>query len=183
MVRVKSTWSNQANERGQAVLLAALVLVVALLPIIAAYLQLGYGGEGVVSVDEDRQREARHLLERAVQEEASALDGEYRWRQRDTTAERLRTRLEPTTRQLPRSRLDEGVAHQLSYNQSHAAAWASERCPGGPNRQFGPCDAIDGVVVQDRAGQTYVLAVAVDITLTTPDGASTLTTVIRVRAG
>lgn len=183
MVRVKSTWSNQANARGQAVLLAALVLVVALLPIIAAYLQLGYGGESAVGVDDDRQREARHLLERAVQEEASAIDGRYRWRQRDVAVDRLRERLEPTARQLSRSRLNEGVVQQLSYNESRAAAWASARCPGGPNRQFGPCEAIDGLVVQDRADQTHILAVAVDILLTTPDSESTLTTVIRVRAG
>lgn len=183
MVRVKSTWTNQANRRGQAVLLAAFVLAVALLPIIAAYLQVGYGGESAVAVDEDRQREARHLLERAVQEQASAVDGRYRWRQRDAAVERLRAALEPTARQLPRSRLDEGVVQQFSYNQSHAARWAGDRCPSGPNRQFGRCDTFDGVVVQDRAGRTHILAVAVDISLTTPNGNSTLTTVIRVQAG
>lgn len=182
MVRVKSTWSSQANERGQAVLLAAVVLVVALVPVVAAYLQLGYGGQPS-TIDDDGQREARQLLERAVQEHAGGIESSYRWRQRDAAAERVRDRLEPTTRQLTRSRLDENIVHQTRYNQSRAASWASERCPGGPNRQFGSCEAIRGVVVQERAGRTHVLAVAVDLSVTTPAGDSTLTTLIRVRAG
>lgn len=179
---MKSTWSSQAGRRGQAVLLAAVVLVVALVPVIAAYLQLGYGGQSS-PIDDDGQREARQLLERAVQEHASGIESSYRWRQRDAAAERVRDRLDPTMRQLAQSRLDENTVHQTRYNQSHAASWASARCPGGPNRQFGPCEAIRGVVVQERAGRTHVLAVAVDLSVTTPDGASTLTTVIRVQAG
>jgi len=183
MVRVKSTWSSQANGRGQAVLLAAVVLVVALIPVVAAYLQLGYGGQTAAGVDDDRQREARQLLERAVQEHASGIESSYRWRGRDAAAERVRGRLEPITRQLTRSRLDETTVQHVAYNQSRAASWASERCPSGPDRQFGPCEAISGVVVQERAGQTHVLAVAVDLSTTTPAADSRLTTVIRVQAG
>lgn len=164
-------------------MLAAVVLIVALVPVIAAYLQLSYGGQSAAGIDDDRQHEARQLLERAVQEHASGIESTYRWQQRDAAAERIRDQVEPTTRQLTRSRLDEYTVHQLRYNQSRAASWASERCPGGPNRQFGPCEAISGVVVQERAGRTHILAVAVDLSVIIPDGDSTLTTVIRVRAG
>jgi hypothetical protein len=183
MVRVKPTWSSQANERGQAVLLAALVLVVALLPIIAAYLQLGYTGEAPVGIASDTEAETERLLERTVQEETSDIPADYRWSERRDAAERVRERLEPAAEALEQSRLDNGVTQQLRYNDSRADDWMSDNCPSGPDRQFGSCDAIDGIVVQQRGGRTHILAIAIDLLTTAPEYDSTVTTVIRTQAG
>jgi len=181
MVRVKSTWSNQASERGQVVLLAALVLVVALIPITAAYLQLGYGGETYAVIGTDAEQDTDRLLERTVQTETDDIPSRYPWSERQDAAERVHERIEPTVESLERSRLDNGITQQLTYNQSRASRWAVAHCPGGPDRQFGPCEAIDGIVVQERAGQTHVLAVAFDLTTTARNYDSEFTTVVRVQ--
>lgn len=181
MVRVESTWSSQANERGQVLLLAALVLVVALIPIAVAYLQLGYEGEAHAGIESDTERDTQRLLERAVQEETNDIPATYDWSERRDAAENTRDRLEPTTEGLETSRLDDGVTQRLRYNESRADEWAIDHCPGGPDRQFGPCVSINGIVVQERAGQTHVLAIAIDLTTTAPDRDSTLTTVIRAQ--
>lgn len=181
MVRVKSTWSNQANERGQVVLLAALVIVVALVPIVAAYLQLGYEGSTHAGIDSDTEQDTQRLLERTVQEETSDIPTAYDWRARQDAIERVRERLTSTVEGVERSRLDDGVTQQLTYNESRANGWVAEHCPSGPDRQFGSCKAIDGLVVQERAGQTHVLAVAFDLTTTAPDRESSLTMVIRAQ--
>jgi hypothetical protein len=178
---MKPTWTDQANERGQAVLLAALILVVALVPIVVAYLQLGYEGESHAGIGSDTDLDTQRLLERAVQEETSDIPSTYDWNERQRAIERVRGRLSPTVEGLSRSRLEDGITQQLTYNESSADDWAADRCPGGPDRQFGSCTAIDGIVVQERAGQTHVLAVAVDLTTTTSDRDSTLTTVIRTQ--
>jgi hypothetical protein len=96
MVRVKSTWSNQASERGQVVLLAALVLVVALIPITAAYLQLGYGGETHAVIGTDAEQDTDRLLERTVQTETDDIPSRYSWSERQDAAERVHERIEPT---------------------------------------------------------------------------------------
>ncbi len=45
-----------------------------------------------------------------------------------------------------------------------------ENLPHGPNRQFGGCQADRGVVVQNRDGETHVLAVAFNLRVTTELG-------------
>ncbi|WP_336326254.1 DUF7261 family protein [Halovenus sp. HT40] len=183
MVRVKPTWLTQANKRGQVVLLAALVLVVALVPIVAAYLQLGYQGETHTGIDSEPEQDTQRLLERSVQEATNTIPATYEWSERQNAAERVRGRLEPTAEGVEWSRLDSGVTQQLTYNESRADEWTDTHCPGGPDRQFGPCESIGGIVLQERAGRTHVLAVAVDLTTTATARESTLTTIIRVQTG
>jgi hypothetical protein len=65
-----------------------------------------------------------------------------------------------------------------SFNQSQAADWAVDKCPNGPRRHFGACRAIRGVVVQDRAGETHVLAVGFDIHITGRDSAAQIQLVV-----
>jgi len=74
----------------------------------------------------------------------------------------------------------DGVAYSVDYNRSAARAWAREGCPKGPGRRFGSCDARDGVVVQERAGETTLLAVAFDVRVTTARGTYDATLVTRV---
>ncbi len=172
---------NASDRRGQVVLLAALALAVVLVPLVFAYLQLGF------HADIDRQSltapetDAERSLDRAVHNATSGLASEYDWDERDDAIETLQDRLQSPIRELEQSRLPDGVSSAISYNESHAVSDVDDVCKDGPDRQFGPCESSDGVVVQERDGRTHVLAVAFDITVTTPDGSSHLTTSIHIR--
>lgn len=183
MVRMKPTWFHQADRRGQVVLLAALVLVVALVPMVLAYLQLGYDGDVHATVGADPGAEGERLLDRAVQDATAGIARSYDWSERDEAVRTVRDRLDSPLRTLERSRLEDGLAYDVAYDDSRSQDWANDNCPGGPDREFGPCEAIDGVVVQNRAGGTHVLAVAFDLVVTTPDGRITVRTVVAVGTG
>lgn len=168
----------EANGRAQLVLAAAVVIAVALAPVVLAYLQLGthpdVGVEGG-----DYGSDARRFLERATHEagaEATGVD----WTAREHAVERVRGSLTPRLETLNASRVEEGVAYAVNYNRSATSAWASEQCPRGDGREFGSCLAVDGVVVQERAGETTVLAVGYDVTVTTLRSERELTFVVRV---
>jgi hypothetical protein len=98
-------------------------------------------------------------------------------------AEQVRERLAPRLHTLNASRVEEGVAYAVRYNRSAGSTWADEHCPRGDGRWFGPCRAIDGVVVQERAGETTVPAVAYDVRVTTPRSERELTFVVSVVDG
>ena len=72
------------------------------------------------------------------------------------------------------------MEYRSASNASAATDWAATNCPGGSGRRFGPCEADRGVVVQERAGRTHVLAVAVDVTVTTERGTYAVTLVVPV---
>lgn len=166
------------RDRAQLVLVAAVVIAVALAPVVLAYLQLGAHPEVGVE-DHDHGADARRFLERATHEagvEGTGLD----WSDREHAVERVRTNLAPRLDTLNASRVEEGVAYAVTYDGSAASAWVRDSCPDGDGRRFGPCRAVDGVVVQERAGETTVLAVAYDVQITTPDGERALTFVVRV---
>lgn len=79
------------------------------------------------------------------------------------------------------SQVKEGVAYAAGIDREAARAWVTEgNCPDGPGREFGDCIAERGVVVQERAGETVVVAVAFDVAVTTPNGRQELTLVVRV---
>lgn len=183
MARVKPTWSNQANGRGQLVLAAALVLVVALVPMVLAYLQLGYHADMRTDAGGDPATDAERVLNRAVHDASAGIATSYRWEKREEAVRTVRDRLTSPIRTLERSRLDSGTAAGVTYNESRARAFADRDCPSGPDRQFGACEASDGVVVQDRGGRTHVLAVAFDVAITTPDGRTELHTTIEIATG
>ena len=155
------------GERGQLVLVAAVVMAVALVPLTLAYLQLGY--QASVPVDDDPLRDATGSLERALVDAADGIPEGYAWGDRTGAVDTVRQRLGPTLATLNRSRLDAGTAIGVAYNDSRAREWAQANCPGGAGRAFGPCRADRGVVVQERAGRTHVLAIAVDVRVSGPD--------------
>lgn len=165
------------RERGQLVLVAAAVVAVALAPVVVAYLQLGYhadvraGGEF-----DDPAGDATRVLERAVHGAADGTRGEP-WTRRGDVVASVRSALAPRLRTLEASRVDDGVAYRVSYAEG-AARDRAERCPVGPGRSFGPCEARDGVVVQERAGETTVVAVAFDLRVARDRGSSSLTVVV-----
>lgn len=154
------------RRRAQLVLVAAVVMTAALVPLALAYLQLGYGAS--VPVDDDPVRDATDTTERALVDAADGVPDSYVWSDRGAAVDTVRQRLRPTLTTLNRSRLDDDTALAVTYNASRARAWASANCPGGPGRAFGPCRADRGVVVQERAGKTHVLAVAVDVRVSGP---------------
>jgi len=154
------------------------VVAVALAPVVLAYLQLGAHPDAGVD-DGDHGADARRFLERATHEagvEATGVD----WANRDRAVERVRRDLAPRLETLNASRVEAGVAYAATFDGAAASAWAAEQCPRGEGRRFGPCRAVDGVVVQERAGETTVLAVAYDVTVTTERGERALTFVVRV---
>lgn len=81
---------------------------------------------------------------------------------------------------LETSRLEEGVAYDVSYNATAAAAWTSEHCDRGDGKRFGPCETDGGVAMQERAGEAVLLAVALDVRVVGPDAETDLTVVLVV---
>jgi len=165
------------QQRGQIVLLAAIALAVVLVPIVLAYLQLGYHADTEPTTGTAPETAVERELDRAVHDASSGIAGAYDWNRRDDAIRIVQNRLGPPIQRLERSQLEDGIGYRISYNQSRASRWARINCESGPDRQFGRCEASQGVVVQDRGGQTHVLAVAFDITVSTPDGDRRLTTV------
>ena len=157
-------------DRAQLVLVAAAVVAVALAPVVVAYVQLGYHADVTASEEFDAPAEnADRLLTRAVHDAAADVPAHYEWDEREAAVGDVRSELAPRLDALRSSRVEEGTVYQVEYNRSAADAWRQANCPGGPNRQFGGCEADRGVVVQKRAGETHVLAVAFDVRVTTDD--------------
>lgn len=174
MVRVSS------RRRGQLVLVAAAVVAVALVPMVAAYLQLGYHADVEATAEQRHPAEdAERVLKRAVHNSSVAVTGEYDWSQRDEAVDELNDTLAPFVAQVEESRVESGVVSAVAQNASVAATWATTNCPRGPNREFGACEARGGVVVQERAGETQPLAVALDVRVTTAETTTRLTVVFR----
>jgi hypothetical protein len=172
------------NRRGQVVLVAAAVLAVALVPVLLSYLQLGYHADVAVSERYTHPtRNAERVLERGVHNASEGVPGGYGWGQRRAAVAEVHDRLEPTLASLRSARVERGTVYRVAYNQSAASAYAARHCPDGPNRQFGPCSAHRGVVVQQRAGETHVLAVAFDVRITGEKRSVSETVVVRVVGG
>ena len=168
-----------SRERAQLVLAAAALVAVALAPVVVAYLQLGYHADVTATEEFDApDQNAERLLARAVHDAASETTGAFAWDERTAAAAAVRDELRPRLDALRSSRVESGTVYQVGYNRSAAASWSDANCPGGPNRQFGDCETEQGVVVQERAGETHVLAVVFDVRVTTENSASRLTLVV-----
>ncbi len=172
--------TGEGHGRGQLVLAAAGVLAIALLPLALAYLQLGAHPDVVATAESGTPvHDGVGVLERAVHEAGSDATGRP-WADREAAVAQVRSDLQPRFETLEASQVADVIAYEVAYNRTAATAWAATGCPSGPRRQFGDCAASDGVVVQERAGETTVLAVAVDLTVTTRDGVSDVTVVVPV---
>ncbi|MFB6308591.1 MAG: hypothetical protein ABEH35_04600, partial [Haloarculaceae archaeon] len=130
------------TRRGQLVLVAAALVAVALGPILLAYLQLGYHADVQATGDYgEPTAQVTRVLDRAVSTTAADVTGEYGWTERDAAVAALRAALSPRIRNVERSGVERGTVHNVTYNQSAARKWAARNCPGGPDRQFGDCEA------------------------------------------
>lgn len=162
------------TRRGQLVLVAAVVAALALVPVAAAYLQFGYA-PGVADTDADRGERVVRELDRLGDGAAERATGRA-WSEREAAVRELRAALGPRVDTLETSRLGDAVAVRITENESAAASVA---CPTGPGRAFGNCERDGGVLVQERANETVVVAVALDVRVTTPDGTTRFVHVIR----
>ncbi|WP_411715927.1 hypothetical protein [Natronomonas sp.] len=166
-------------ERGQLVLVAAAVIAIALVPILFAYLQLGFHPD-VAGAPAPSGVEAESFLDRSTHDAAAATAGEYDWSQRSEMAAAVRDAIGNDIETLETTRLEEGVAYEVSYNDTAAAAWRSGNCERGDGRRFGACETDGGVVMQERAGEAVLLAVGFDVRVVGPRSEANLTLVIEV---
>lgn len=154
-------------SRGQLVLSAATVIVVAVVAVLFASLQLGYHPDLQDSnVDWDT---TNATLDRTVHAVAAETAGDYSWRQRAQMADTVSSRVDERIAPLETKDLDSDVVREVGVATDRADAIGSDRCPSGSGRRFGSCVAIDGVVLQERAGEAVVLAVAFEIDIAGPD--------------
>lgn len=161
-------------------LLAGLVVALALVAMLTAYLQLGYHADVTAGGADRPVQDSATFLDRATHESARDLRGSHAWSERERTqaVSEMRSQLDPRLDTLERSRVPQGVVSRATYNETAASEWAGEHCPGGRGKAFSPCRADRGVVVQGRDGRTLVIAVAYDLNVTTEDGSTRLTTVV-----
>mgnify|MGYP000642798865 CR=1 FL=1 len=101
------------------------------------------------------------------------------WAGRSRAATRVGQRLDPAVDRLEAGALPDGRAVSVGRNEWVAETWATARCPGGPNRQFGSCEAVDGLVFQARGGEATLVAVAFDVRVTDPQGTRRAGIVVR----
>lgn len=166
-------------DRGQLVLVAAAAIALALFPMALAYLQLGYAGD--VSAEPTTAAPAAELdraLDRVAVDGTRETAGEYAWDDRQVAIEAYRDAIADELDGLETARLEDGVVAEVEYAAPAAENVADGACPGGDQRAFGPCEAHDGVVVQERAGETVVVAVAFDLTVSRTDGVTELQVVV-----
>ncbi|MDQ2053104.1 MULTISPECIES: hypothetical protein [Halobellus] len=173
------------DDRAQIVLVAAAVVAVAFLSMTLAYAQLGYDADrtaaGAVDVASlaEIDRSLTASFRTAVRDAETDAGRDVSWRDRGSLVERIRTDVGTDIDRLERSHADESRAVTVTFDDAEATRWAAERCPSGRGRDFGPCRAIDGVVVQERAGETTVVAAAVSVRIVSPAESTTATLSLR----
>lgn len=167
------------DNRGQVVLVAAAVLAFAIVPLGFAYLQLGsHADVRAQSAEASPGSETVRLLERAVHDAAGDAAGQP-WAGRAGAAARANQSLDAHIDDIAAAQVDRGVAAEITQNGSAAAAWSAANCPSGRGREFGACESRGGLVLQERAGETHLLAVAFDVTVVSERGTTELTVVVR----
>jgi hypothetical protein len=167
-------------DRGQVVLLAAVVVAVALVAMATAYHGLAYHGDLRVTRDlgtGDPVAAAEQRLQRSVEEAAA---GPVRpWAERGRTINETREVLEGTRATLQRDAAADRAVFVVRENGDVATEWAETDCPRDEWRAFGPCVADGGIVVQERANETALVGVAVDVVRRSPEGETTATLWVR----
>lgn len=171
------------DDRGQLVLVAAAMLALALIPLGFAYLQLGYHADvQAAGADGSPGSETLRLLERAVHEASGEAVGQP-WAGREGAAARVNSSLDEDVDAIEAAQVERGVAAEVRQNASEATEWADANCPEGSGRSFGDCEARGGLVLQERATETHLLAVAFDVQIVSERGETDLTVVIRAVGG
>jgi len=172
------------TERGQLVLVAAVLVAVALAPVVLASLQLGYHGDvRATAAYDDPTADTVRVLDRTVTRESADVPRRYAWADRDAAVTDLRGDLAPVRSRLGSAEIERGTVTEITYNTTAARAWQRGNCPDGPDREFGDCVTDRAVVVQERVDRTHVLAVGFDVTTTSQRGETRVTVVLRGLGG
>lgn len=166
------------RPRGQIVLLAAVVVALALVPILGAYLQLGYDGDARAFDRKASTVSEERILTTVRRELRGVLPTGHDWGERNRTASRVRTHIEARLTSL--SGEVNGTVIEVELRNA-SADLVAETCPAGPNRRFGPCRGLGAVFVQERAGETHVYGLLVEIRVIGRHGIARTTHVIRPR--
>jgi len=172
-----------SGDRGQIVLVAAAVVAVALLSMTLAYAQLGYDADrrgadvGVAPVSEIDRSLTGSL--RAAAREVRRRPDHRSWADNRSVANRVRESIRADVDRVERTHAAESRSISVELRDTAATRWARTRCPDGRGRDFGPCRAIGGTVVQERAGETAVVAAVFRIRIVSPAESTTVTTVSR----
>jgi len=169
------------KARGQLVLIAAVALAVVLLPLVLAFLQLGYHADIEAGSPTLSESDVERPLQQALHNATESTPEKYTWDERDVAAKSVTATLAPTLDILNQSAVEDGTLIRISPNQSESQKWADSSCPSGPDRDFDDCVASDGLILQDRDDRTHVLGAAYDIAISTPEKDIELTTVIERR--
>lgn len=177
---VPETTPPTGRGRGQLVLVAGVALALALVPLVFAYLQLGYHEDVTGASGMDPLEQVDRTLTEAVHDVATDIPSTYQWGARDLAAQTVREGLDDRFEDVETARLADGIAIELALNHTRAIEWETDNCPVGPDRQFGECSVDEGVVMQDRGGDVHVLGVGLDVRVTGPEGQARLETVVPV---
>ena len=174
---------SRSGDRGQIVLVAAAVVAVALLSMTLAYAQLGYDadrrGAGVaVAPVSEIDRSLTGSLRTAAREARRRADRRS-WADHRSVANRVRESIRADVDRVERANAAESRSISIELQDTAATRWARTRCPDGGGRDFGPCRAMGGIVVQERAGKTAVVAAAFRIRIVSPAESTTVTTASR----
>jgi hypothetical protein len=175
--------TSPARDRGQIVLVAAAVVAVALLSMTLAYAQLGYdadrtgAGTAAVAPMSEVDRSLATSLRAAARAERRRADSA--WREHRAVAERIREAIRTDLRGLERVHAGESRSLSVGFDDGAASQFARNRCPDGRGREFGPCRAVGGIVVQERARGTAVVAAAFRVRIVSTDESTTATIVSR----
>jgi hypothetical protein len=168
-------------RRAQAVLAAAVVVAVALVPMLVAYLQLGHPPDAAARAAEaDGPADARRALDRAATRAAARADGAA-WTNRSRAYRRANATLAAAASRVEARGARRGAVYRVARAEGVAARLARAECPRGARRAFGPCEAVGGVVLQERGGETAVAYVALRLRVRSPEGRTDATLVVRPR--
>lgn len=171
------------DDRGQLVLVAAAMLALALIPLGFAYLQLGYHADvQAAGAESSPGSETLRLLERAVHEASGDAVGQP-WAGRAGGTARVNSSLAEDIDAIEAAQVERGVAAEVRQNASEAADWVDANCPEGSGRSFGDCETHGGLILQERANETHLLAVAFDVHVVSERGETELTVVLRAVGG
>lgn len=168
-------------DRGQLVLVAAAAIALALFPIVLAYLQLGYAGDVAAEPTGPAPgSELDRALERAVHSAAADVDGRGH-ETPEAAATTFRHSVGGDVERLETARIEEGTAARISYAPRVADEWVSAGdWRTGVATGFDEPTVHDGIVIQERAGEHVVVAVAFDVVLVEPDRTVRRSVVVRV---
>jgi hypothetical protein len=168
-----------SRERGQVVLVAAAVVAVALVAMLLAAVQLSYQPAPADAAGRADVSRAERTLEGAVRRGAVDAEGHVPWNRRGETAAVVEEHLRPAMAAVERSGVVSDVTYRVERNATAASTVAGRACPGGDDRVYGDCAAEGAVVLQNRVGETHLVAVVVDVRVVAADGTTRATLVVR----